>query len=274
MKHVRTTRAVLAVLGAALVIGCIAQSEVIARAGVKDVSTDETSTRARELWEKAVTAKGGRERLRKITNLFVDADQGRGYRQSTFFVFPTYRYDFSYDPKREVTAVEVSNARQEIVWWQIDGNEARPRKYIDEDVYRNLLPQFIYLMVTSELDPVPLRVRKEWIGLKRVDVIETDANGWRVDYYLDPKTYLPVRVALPLGPRSRAQGELDHIVTLEDYAAVDGVMMPHTVTHSYTFNSKKLKDRLKFELNPAYDPQIFEQTPSPKMGADAWRSKT
>ena len=269
-KTIRT--ALLALAGAALIAGCLSPSKVNGSAGVA-VSDDETATQARELWEKVLEAKGGRERLRKITNIYVAADQGQGYRQSTLNVFPDYRFNFSYDPKRENTAIEVSNATKEIVWWQIQGNEARPRKYEEEDVYRNWLPQVMYLLVTSDVDPVPVRLRKEWIGLKRVDVIEVEAQGWRVDYYIDPKTHLPLRVVLPLGLRARNRGEMDHIVTLGDYAAVDGVMMPHKATHTYKFNSQRLEDRLKFEINAAYDPHVFEQAPTSRTGGEAWRAK-
>lgn len=269
MKYLRRIISAMMVASAVvvLIVGCLSA----ASAGVA-VSDDETATQARALWETVLEAKGGRERLRKITNLYVAAE-GRGYRQSTLNVFPDYRFDFSYDSERENTAIEVSNARKGIVWWQLQGNEARPRKYEAEDVYRNLLQQFIYLLVTSDVDPVPLRLRKEWIGLKRVDVIEAEAQGWRVDYYIDPKTHLPLRVVLPNGLKAHERGDMNHIVALEDYAAVDGVMMPHRATHTYTTNPQRWKDQLKFEINAAYDPQIFEQAPTSRTGGEAWRAK-
>jgi hypothetical protein len=229
---------------------------------------------AHKLWEATVAAKGGRERLRQITSLYVAANQGDGDRQNVFYIFPGYTFNYSYAAKWEGSGIHVSNVKRGIVWWQNEGNPARPRKYIAEDVYLNLLPQFIYLMITHDIDPVPVRSRKEWIGLRRVDVVETDTNGWRVDYYLDSKTHLPVKVVLPLGPRERDKGEMSQVLTLEDYAEVNGVMMPHTVTHSFTFDSRKWKERLTFEINPKYDPSIFEQPPRPKMGPEAWRFKS
>src|SRR5882724_8314816 len=178
----------------------------------------QSNEQARQLWEAAIAAKGGRERLRNISSLFVKAESGRGYRQSIFYAFPHYTFDYSYAPNRESTAILVRNAKLGITWWQPNGSLAKPIKYSEEDVYLNLLPQFLYLMVTHDIDPIPLRARKERIGLKRVDVVETDTNGWRVDYYLDAETHLPVRAVLPLGPRLKAEGAMDHIVTLNDYA--------------------------------------------------------
>lgn len=272
MKHLsRAIGTVLvAIVGAVLISGCLSPFQVSARVAVSD---DETAARARELWAKVLEAKGGRERLRQITNLYVAAE-GQGYRQSTFNVFPDYRFDFSYNSEREDTTIQVSNAKKGVVWWQVKAAEtSAPRKYQAEDVYRNLLQQVIYLLVTSDVDPVPLRLRKEWIGLKRVDVIEVEAQGWRVDYYIDPKTHLPLRVVLPNGVNAHERGDMNHIVTLEDYAAVDGVMMPHKATHTYTTNPQRWKDRLKFEINAAYDPQVFEEAPTPRTRAEAWRAK-
>ncbi len=231
----------------------------------------QSNEQARQLWEAAIAAKGGRERLRQITSLYVAADQGQGDRQNTFYVFPGYSFDYAYNAKRESTGIQISNAELGIVWWQPNGSLAKPIKYSEEDVYLNLLPQFLYLMVTHDIDPIPLRARKERIGFKRVDVVETDTNGWRVDYYLDAATHLPVRAVLPLGPRLKAEGAMDHIVTLNDYAEVSGVMMPHMAVHTFTFNSPNWKDRLTFEINPQYDPQFFEQSPTARMGPESWR---
>src|ERR1044072_9628937 len=141
MKHLSGMTRV--VLGAALGIAFISPAK----------ATEDTQTLARELWEKAIAAKGGRERLRQITNVYVAADQGQGYRQLTFYSFPDYRFDFSYEPVRENTSIEVSNGKKGIVWWLVL-REAQPRNFQAEDVYRMLLPQFLYLMVTHEIEPV------------------------------------------------------------------------------------------------------------------------
>lgn len=258
----------------ALVVTTPLRSLAATQADNKKVPVKRTqAARALELWEKVVAAKGGRDRLRQITSLYVAADLGEGFRECTLYVFPDYRFEYSYWAARERTDIDVSNGRKGITWWQVDGDTARPRKYVAEDVYLHLLPQFIYLLITHDLDPVPLGSRKDSIGLTRVDVVETNANGWRVDYYLDSKTHLPVKVVLPWGPRARANGEMDQQVKLEDYTEVDGVMMPRKATYSFTTSPVRRTDRLTFEINPKYDQSIFEQPPTPKMGPEAWRLK-
>lgn len=275
MKHVRRTAGTvpLVVVVASLLIGSISRSTVIARVGVKEVSAEETQAEARELWENAVAAKGGRERLSKISSLYLVADQGHGTRQSGLYVFPYYTFDYSYDPARERSDINVRNVRRGLTWWQLNGNPAKLIKPDDEDAYLIILPQIVYLIMTKELDPIPLRSRKAWLGSKRVDVVEVDANGWRVDYYLNPKTHLPIKVVLPFGPRARTNGEMDQEILLEDYAEIDGVMMPRRASYSYTTSPLKRAERLTFEINPKYDPSIFEQPPTAQMGAEAWRPK-
>jgi hypothetical protein len=61
MKHLsRTIGTVLvAIVGAVLIARCLSPSKVNASAGVA-VSDDETATKAWELWEKVLVAKGGR----------------------------------------------------------------------------------------------------------------------------------------------------------------------------------------------------------------------
>src|SRR6266478_5678937 len=73
----------------------------------------QSNEQARQLWEASIAAKGGRERLRNISSLFVKADQGRGYRQSIFHAFPRYTFDYSYAPNRESTVILLRNAKLE-----------------------------------------------------------------------------------------------------------------------------------------------------------------
>jgi hypothetical protein len=244
-----------------------------AHSGDYDNATQESKNRARELWEQMIIAKGGRERLRSVTSLFIAAELGKGFREYTLLVFPDHRFNYSYWADRERTDIDISNGRTGITWWQVEGSKARPRSYGEDDAYLTLLPQLLYLLETHDMNPVPLRARKASIGLRKVDVIEVSANGWRVDYYLDPKTHLPTKAVLPNGPKSRAIGQMNQEVKLFDYKEIDGVMMPHRVSYAFTTNQTERSDHLAFEINPAYDAKIFDQPPTAKTGPEAWRAK-
>lgn len=236
--------------------------------------SEDSAARARQLWEAAVAAKGGRERLRNVKSLFVKSELSGGDRNYELHVFPDYGFDYSYVAKKEITTVTVRNARRGVSWWQPNGSAAQELKYDENDAYGNLKAQLVYLLVTRDIEPTPLRSRKGWSGLRRVDVVETDAKGWRVDYYLDTDTHLPLRVTLPSSPKTHAEGKMNAVISLEDYADVGGVMMPRKATRSSTTNSSKWTERLTFEINPSYDEGIFERPPNPRMGGEAWRTKT
>jgi hypothetical protein len=262
-----------------LVVGSLAAAFVLTTSAYAQTvrggaSESDSAARARQLWEAAVAAKGGRERLRNVKSLFVKAELSGGDRNYELHVFPDYGFDYSYVGKKEITTVTVRNARRGVTWWQPNGSEAQELKYDENDAYGNLKAQLVYLLVTHDIDPTPLRSRKEWLGLRRVDVVETDASGWRVDYYLDPDTHLPLRVTLPSSPKTHAEGKMNAVISLEDYADVGGVMMPRKATRSSTTNPSKWTERLTFEINPSYDEGIFGQPPNPKMGGEAWRPKT
>lgn len=266
-------------LTGALAILLVANSPlmVIASLGSKRPSPEGTQAQARQLWEQTIAAKGGRERLSSVTGMYMAVDQGQGDRAWNFFLFPDRYFHYSYGAKREDTVIKIFNGKLNLVWWQPNTSPAQLRhlKAGDEDDSLIREAQFVLLLETKWLKPTPLRVRNDWLGLKRVNVIETDTAGWRVDYFLDPKTHLPVRITYGYSLTERARGEMNHEVGLEDYVEIDGVMMPHRLTQSLTFNGAKRgwQEQATYELNPDYDEQIFEKAPTPKMVPQAWRPK-
>jgi hypothetical protein len=243
---------------------------MMARADSGGNRAEQEQAQARELWEAAVTAKGGRERLHNVSSLYVARNQSAGDHDYKFYVFPDFIYTYTYGGYREDIAKTIYNGRKAIIWWLPSGRgPAKPSKSLDNS--ENIIAQFTYLLVTNWLEPKPLRIRKAWIGLKRVDLLEVDANGWRVDYYLDPKTHLPMQVISAYGEISHAKGEMNQVVRLEDYKEVDGVMMPQKVSYSYTTNPSKWEERVSYEINPQYDPQFFDNPPTVRTGPESWR---
>ncbi len=74
---------------------------------------------------------------------------------------------------------------------------------------------------------------------------------------------------------SHQAGEMEHVVRLDDYALVDGVMMPRKASYSYTYPHARRKwtEQVSFEINPSYDPQFFEHPPTAKTFPESWRAK-
>jgi hypothetical protein len=83
-----------------------------------------------------------------------------------------------------------------------------------------------------------------------------------VDFYLDRKTRLPLKVALI----SKTDGKVYWHKTFSEYADVGGIQMPVVV---HLGGGGKLPT--SFQFNVEYDQRIFERPPSALAPADAWR---
>src|SRR5438445_6846936 len=83
-----------------LAIGAVFVALALSARGTKEMETrptahDHSNESVRQLWEAAVAAKGGRERLRGISSLFVKADMGDGDHDYALYVFPDYKFEYS-----------------------------------------------------------------------------------------------------------------------------------------------------------------------------------
>ena len=266
------------IAGVLLAASAYISPQVVSRAN-KTIQSEDSQSEAQQLWERAVAAKGGRERLRGVKCLYVKRIQPEGDRDYQFHVFPDFSFNYTYGGRLEDSAIEVYNHRKATTWWLPSSTnvaQAIPRERRGDDSSGNIIAQFLYLMVTNWMDPKPLRVRKERVGLKRVDVIEVDANGWPVDYYLDPKTFLPTKVVSEYSFMSHEKREKEQVVKLDDYASINGVMMPRKLSYSYTYANARRRwtENVNYELNPPYDPQFFEQPPTPRTLPESWRAKS
>lgn len=229
--------------------------------------------KAQKLWEGSIAAKGGREQLRSIRSLYIQGEfKGADDRSYDLYVFPDRSFGYFYwAAAYERTDVTIYNGKRNISWWQEGNNTAHVQRDTETAVDLMKKAELTLLLVTQWLEPKALRARRDWVGLKRVDVVETDVNGWHVDYYLDSKTKLPVKLQYGYSKIERAKGEMNRVVELYDYRLVSGVMMPHRLVYSFTDGPERSDQRVTYELNVDYDEQIFENPPTPRMKPDSWR---
>src|SRR5438128_446281 len=106
MLHRRPCLITSALLGVAVMI-CGSPSTLGLCTSPENVSAlaEETESDAQQLWEKAVAAKGGRERLQSISSLYVVSLQTGGDRDYGFYVFPDYSFDYLYWRYRESVGI-------------------------------------------------------------------------------------------------------------------------------------------------------------------------
>jgi hypothetical protein len=256
-------------------------------------NVDPSRERATALWEEAVRAKGGRERLRSIENFLIsstiDVRDRRGSNETEterFYVMPGKAWIYTYTPDFDVSLdVTVINKQRQFCWVTLAPARSvpglslcipsTPVKYLVQD-------PVIYLMETNWLQPEPLRVRTEGKGKKQLDVIETRVAMLRVDFYLDRKTRLPVRVVTEwyggIGQATTGGGPMT--IELDDYVEIDGILMPRRVTREPEGEApvgevyRRDTERANYRFNVAYDPEILEGPASKKTKRTDWKPKT
>jgi len=224
---------------------------------------------AEALWEQAIAAKGGREQLYRISSLvmsyqetvrnFLGLTMHRGIVER-LYVFPgkSWEWDDGLPPpfRLIVRSINLERNLRCHVYGRASAPVCGPAKQANPPDEGIIQVQYLYLMETRWVKPVPLRVTEGRIGLKKVDVLHTRVDNRRVDYVLDRKTHLPVRVAVFYGSGDRATFAVD----LSKYVTVSGIQMP----------SKQKKGRISFQINPLYDDGIFIHPPSVEGGPQAW----
>ena len=226
---------------------------------------------AEELWERAVAAKGGREQLRRVGSLLISyRDTVRNFLGvvvhrgdvETLHVFPdrTWSWDDGLPPPFTLTVgwLDVSRNRRCVLYKgaaaQTCGPAERPGSPADEGLAQ---AQYLYLLETRWVRPAPVGVSEGRVGRRQVDVLHTRFRDRRVDYSLDRKTHLPLRVSVFYGDAERATLTLD----FSEYVNVGGVMMP----------GRQGRGRINFQINPPYDEAVFTRPPSIEAGPKAWR---
>ncbi len=262
-------------------------------------SADESRQRAVELWEQAIAAKGGRDRLLTVNNILISSCtqrwalryqprkfRGIGTRHEQLYLLPNkvWRWIDDRPGKFGLHASLYDGDREE--YWEVSTifegvyHSQRPMQPNEiRNFHLSLLPT---LMETKDIRPVPVQARKDWIyraevrganvkaKKSEVDVVVTLVDGFRAVFYLDFASHLPVAVAV----FPAEWDEKKHVRTIEtstvnlaDYRDVDGIQMPHMLGPG---GGPPHMDTV-YQINVEYDPRLFERPPSLEDGPEAWK---
>jgi hypothetical protein len=239
---------------------------------------------AAALWEQAVAAKGGRERLAAIHSFAIlektaftppslpEMAAGRAWQMVC--ALPDAWWDFlDYRPGQMGVAVRAANARTGLGWSTFDGYPAKPFLRPNTDlkyVMRRL--QYIYFLETSAVRPTPLRASRVKLGSKTADRVETQVDDEFVVFDLDVDTHLPTRIETsrkntlkPPRPGMTPPGDIKRVYELGDYHEIAGLRVPRRVMFG------RDPAEVRVEINPDYEPSIFTTPPSPDATIEAWR---
>ena len=226
--------------------------------------------KARLLWEQAINAKGGRAQLHTVDSLVMSYEEtvrnflGIIVHRGTverLFVFPdkSWEWDDGLPPpfRLSIRSLDIENDIRCYFYAGASApkcNRATDSRSESDEALTQI--QYLYLMETKWVKPIPFDVSAERIAFKKVDIVHTRFRDKRVSYWLDSKTRLPFRVAVFSGPSEKQR----LMINLSQYANVAGIQMPQ----------KQQSGRILFHLNPNYEIQIFRRL-SLSAGPKAWR---
>jgi hypothetical protein len=243
---------------------------------------DFSKKEAERIWELAIKAKGGREKLISIKNMVSHSHAKVYFAPLTYEnkivslgVFPDKVWTWD-DNRPSVFGLRMSmyNYATGMKYYKVLGSPDNVDKLVpfepnEQKQIGSKLPSLVFdLMETYWLKPIPENVRSGKIRGMKVDIVRTALDGERYDFSLDKNTHLPLQIShfyyLP-----SIKKEIAHTVNLSDYIEIDGIMMA-----SVSFpEGESGKERTAYQFNVEYDESIFKTPASFEMGSEAWKVK-
>jgi hypothetical protein len=214
-----------------------------------------------EVWEQAVKAKGGRERLHNVHSLAIymkPADvRLSGPATNWLCVFPDRYFEFVGRGSGTQRAIVVDGSADRAAM-DITGVPRNARHLTSNEQDRLVLNQLVFLLESAWLKPQPVEVRHNIL------VVQAGGNSFKL--FLNSSS-LPERV---LSVPSRSQKHSSpYDYRLQRYREFQGVMLPARVVS---------RDRLEewiwdvdYEIDSSYNPKLFERMPNLADGPEPWR---
>jgi hypothetical protein len=247
------------------------------------VQPNPTEARAKELWELAIEAKGGPNRLHEVQNLL--RARGKDHRTIELFVYPN-KYWFWADDRPSPLGLSVGLA--DLDWGvareyntKVQGemvhSDEQKQVHLRAGRYQLLKCQLMLLMETAWVQPIPYAAGEEVFNGNLLDVVYARAGEWKVSYLLDRATHLPVAFRRhlstgspgPSGGVGKSANEYLATTEFSDYSQVGGIWLPLRIK----YDPKTPFIEHSYAINVEYDQTLFDRPPSIEAGPDAWRPK-
>lgn len=274
--------------------------------------TDNASRlQAERLWEQAIAAKGGRERLYAIRNFVVSSksrfrlsprpDVAVGIAEASLYILPGKWWNFvDYRPGKMGYSINVLDFDRAIWWTASPGKKvpllSRPdldKALIEGFRYRFRQAQFLYLLETKWTKPTLVGARTDSIGLNQYDVVETviaeremrrlvkegSTKQLKVEVIDDESEvrsdfYLDRKTHLPMRiviDSRAARGSGKG--AMDDICSLGDYAEVDGIQMPGKVNCGDKENRTSYQFNVDYNERIFERPPTPDMKTDAWRVK-
>ena len=245
---------------------------------------DDARHQAKELWERMIAAKGGRDNLANVRSIEETARRrlrkvpGRWWLKKDttsymvrLFVIPDRMWQWS-DEGASVLGLhlQVCNLTQHVQYDTEKGDYLR-KSYVTWS-WQLWLAQLVYLNETSGVHPEPIGLIPGEQTPRDAEVLQTKVgmpNTPRADFYISKVTHLPVRIVVWQGlhkPDTYGKSQYD----LGAYADMDGVMIPTVIYESTILPGMISQDNFRWDyqvqLNVPYRDKAFTEVPSIENG--------
>lgn len=246
----------------------------------KDVKADQAPgdrARAVQLWEQAIAAKGGRERLKGVRSVFKSMQMPRSFTKhwidwnwQSLYVLPDKFWLWN-DQRGTVFGLSITmfNLGRDLRYFTSTNPPPGVQKSAPSIADREELfeLQWVHLMETESKKPQPVTAWAEKLGRQKVDVVRAAVDGRAIDYFLSSETHLPVQISYYSG----TEYEVLYVFRLKNYEERNGIKLARTVYAKRPLYLGFAHEESRWEVNVEYDPCIFECPPRIEDGPNAWR---
>jgi len=217
-----------------------------------------------EVWEQAVKAKGGRERLKNVHSLAIYLKPANvnlsGPPGTWLCVFPNRYFEYvAAGPGGTERAIVVDGDADRVAM-DVTGMPRRARQVGPAERDHLTLNQIVFLLESAWLQP-------QLIGVKRnVLTVQAGERTFRVTL---SSSSLPERIqALP---NRGDKPKISYDYHLDNYGDFQGVLLPKRVGLI-----SGLRERIwdaDYEVDAKYNPKLFERMPNLADGPEPWRKR-
>ena len=272
-----------ALMVALLLLGSIFPTGLCAIKRPTESPVQDNGKEAERIWELAIAAKGGRERLHAVNNLQISIREKVWYKlrlvpyiEEDLYVFPNKYWEWN-DQRKTIFGFSIRTYNQDrnIDLWYTDrgkgGHVGRPVDLVHgkADLITLYDVQLRYFMETKWVRPIPVSVDQTKLGRHSVDIVQTIVKGYptkdgkdeeRIAFALDRQTHLPLQVIYYTVTFGK---EYSGGVPLSDYMDVGGMQMPSKV---YGLKSQ-------YQINVDYNEKTFLREPNVEAGIEQWKKE-
>lgn len=240
-------------------------------------NSDSTKTEAEQIWELAIKAKGGRERLLDVRSIIISISADSRFRGETIksqtehlVVIPNKEWIWD-DNRPSVFGLRMTmyNWEAKNKYFTLPGDREykglMPIEASENSLFK--MPWIVNILLETKWHrPMPEKVSEGKIGSQKVDVVQTRLDGERIDFALDKKTHLPVKFTRYTIDAKTGKEQPKYEGYLTNYVDVEGIKIP-----SGRGNESNTKTSYRF--NVEYDEDIFKSPPPFEVGPEAWKKK-